>query len=341
MTKTVTPVEERGYSDFYRKEGERIVCELCRHYCKLKEGQVGICGVNMNDGGRLKTLVYGKVSALNIDPIEKKPLYHFLPGTTALSLGTVGCNFKCPFCQNWQISQSKEIEAGYEVTPEQLVALALEKGCKSIAYTYNEPTIFYPFARDVALLAKEHGIKNVFVSNGLETPEVIEDMQGVIDGFNIDIKGFNPEYYKKTLKGSLEGVLDTLKRLKEGGFWVECTTLIVPGDNDSDEELGKIAHFIADELDPYTPWHISAFHPDYKLQDKGPTPLQTLQRAERIGREAGLAYIYMGNVPTDGITHCPGCGLELIVRHGYHVVKNVLENGHCPACHRAIEGVWA
>jgi pyruvate formate lyase activating enzyme len=340
MEKIVTPVEERGYSGFYREEGDRIVCELCRHYCKLKEGQTGICGVNKNEGGRLKTLVYGKVSALNIDPIEKKPLYHFLPASFALSLGTVGCNFQCPFCQNWQISQTKDLSGSYDVTPEQLVDAAVEKGCKTIAYTYNEPTIFYPFARDVALLAKERGIKNIFVSNGLETPEVIEDMQGVIDGFNIDIKGFNPDYYKKTLKGSLEGVLDTLRRLKRGGFWVECTTLIVPGDNDSDEELTKIAEFIAKELDPYTPWHISAFHPDYKVNDKLPTPLETLKRAEAIGKKAGLAYIYMGNVPEDGITACPGCGLELIVRRGYHVTKNILADGHCPACNRAIEGVW-
>ena len=326
--------------NFYRPEGDRIVCELCRHYCKLKEGQVGICGVNKNEGGRLKNLVYGRVSALNIDPVEKKPLYHFLPGSLTLSLGTVGCNFRCPFCQNWQISQTHDPGGSYEVTPEQLVAAALERGCKSIAYTYNEPTIFYPFARDVATLAKKHGLKNIFVSNGMESPEMIEDMRGIIDGFNIDIKSFDSEYYKKVLKGSLEGVLDTLKRLKEGGFWVECTTLIVPGDNDSDEELTKIAEFIAGELDPYTPWHISAFHPDYKVNDKLPTPLETLKRAEAIGKKAGLAYIYLGNVPEDGITYCPGCGLELIIRRGYHVTKNILIHGHCPACNRKIEGVW-
>lgn len=340
MEKILTPVGERGFSDFYSKKGERIVCELCRHYCKLKEGQVGICGVNKNEGGRLKTLVYGKASALNIDPIEKKPLYHFLPGSKALSIGTVGCNFQCPFCQNWQISQTKDLSGSYDVSPEQLIELALERGCETIAYTYNEPTIFYPFARDVAILAKERGIKNVFVSNGMETPEVIEDMHGLIDAFNIDIKGFNSEYYKKTLKGSLEGVLDTLKLLKEKKIWVECTTLIVPGDNENDEELGKIAHFIADELDPYTPWHISAFHPDYKVQDKGPTTLDTLKRAEAIGKKAGLAYIYMGNVIEVGITSCPGCGLELITRRGYYVTKNILNHGHCPACNRQIEGVW-
>ena len=282
-------IDERAFRDFYRKEADRIVCTLCRHYCKLKDGQTGICGVNANESGRLIKLVYGKVSALNIDPVEKKPLYHFLPASSALSIGTVGCNFRCPFCQNWQISQSREIEGSHDISPQELVSLALERGCESIAYTYNEPTIFYPFAKDVAILAREHGIKNIFVSNGMESPEVIEDMKGVIDAFNIDLKSFDEEYYKKVLKGSLEGVLDTLKRLKEGGFWVEVTTLIVPGDNDSDEELHKIAAFIAEELDPFTPWHISAFHPDYKVKDRLPTPIETLNRAREIGRSHSLA----------------------------------------------------
>jgi len=331
---------QRGFSNFYKRDGDRIVCQLCRHYCKLKENQVGICGVNKNENGRLKTLVYGKVSAINIDPVEKKPLYHFLPSTTSLSIGTVGCNMKCPFCQNWQISQTASLDGSYEVTPEQLVAIALDKGCKSISYTYNEPTIFYPFARDVAILAKKYGLKNIFVSNGLESPEVIEDMKGIIDGFNIDIKSFKKDYYKKTLKGSLEGVLDTAKRLKQNGFWVEITTLIVPGDNDSQEELGSIASFISNELDPFTPWHISAFHPDYKVTDKLPTPIEVLQKAQAIGIKNGLKYIYMGNVAIDGITYCPGCGLELIKRVGFRVVKNILNEGKCPACNREIEGVW-
>ena len=325
---------------FYKAQGDKIVCLLCRHYCKLKEGQVGICGVNKNENGKLVNLVYGKVSAINIDPIEKKPLYHFLPASTSLSIGTVGCNFKCPFCQNWQISQTSSLEGSYDITPNQLVDIALEKGCKSISYTYNEPTIFYPFAKDVALLAKEAGLKNVFVSNGFETPEIIEDMVGVIDAFNIDIKGFSSEYYKKYLKGDLNGVLDTLKLLKKHNFWVECTTLIVPGDNDSDEELGKIANFIANELDIDTPWHISAFHPDFKVQEKEATSIETLQRAFNIGKEAGLNYIYMGNVLSDGITYCPECNKELIWRTGFSVRKNILSDGKCPKCGTAIAGIW-
>jgi len=325
---------------FYKAQGDKIVCLLCRHYCKLKEGQVGICGVNKNENGKLVNLVYGKVSAINIDPIEKKPLYHFLPASTSLSIGTVGCNFKCPFCQNWQISQTSSLEGSYDITPKQLVDIALEKGCKSISYTYNEPTIFYPFAKDVALLAKEAGLKNVFVSNGFETPEIIEDMVGIIDAFNIDIKGFNSEYYKKYLKGDLNGVLDTLKLLKKHNFWVECTTLIVPGDNDSDEELGKIANFIANELNVDTPWHISAFHPDFKVQEKSATPIETLQRAFNIGKEAGLNYIYMGNVLSDGITYCPNCHEELIRRTGFSVRKNIISDGKCPKCGTAIAGIW-
>jgi pyruvate formate lyase activating enzyme len=325
---------------YYKEDGNRIVCLLCRHYCKLKEDQVGICGVNKNENGKLKNMVYGKVAALNVDPIEKKPLYHFLPSTTSLSLGTVGCNFQCPFCQNWQISQTKELEGSYEISPAQIVDLALEKGCKSISYTYNEPTIFYPFAKDIALLGKEKGLKSVFVSNGLETPEVIEDMKGVIDAFNIDLKSFDPAYYKKTLKGSLEGVLDTLKRLKQGGFWVEVTTLIVPGTNDSKEEITKIAEFIANEMDIYTPWHISAFHPDYKMTDTDGTSLDKLLEAKKIGEKAGLKYIYLGNVPNMSITVCPKCGYEVIKRSAFRVLENDLVDGKCPKCHRAIEGVW-
>ncbi len=325
---------------YYKRDNEKIVCLLCRHYCKLKEGQVGICGVNANEHGELKNLVYGKVAAINVDPVEKKPLYHFLPSTTSLSIGTVGCNFKCPFCQNWQISQTKDFDSSHDLSPEEIVKLAIKHNCKSISYTYNEPTIFYPFAKDIALLAKRHDIRSIYVSNGLETPEIIEDMKGVIDAFNIDLKSFNPDYYKKTLKGSLDGVLDTLKRLKKGGFWVEVTTLIVPNVNDSSEELKQIASFIANEMDIYTPWHISAFHPDYKMSDGNSTTMEMMLRAKEIGEMVGLKYIYMGNVKNDAITKCPDCGYDLIKRVGFSVVYNHLKDGKCPRCNRSIEGVW-
>ncbi len=313
---------------------------LCRHYCNLKEGQTGICGVNKNEGNRLVNLVYGKAAALNIDPIEKKPLYHFLPGTTALSLGTVGCNLKCPFCQNWQISQTGDISFSEEVSPAQIVDLAVKNNCKTIAYTYNEPSIFYPFAHDIAVLAKQHGIKNIFVSNGMESPEAVNDMKGIIDAFNIDLKSFNTDFYKKTLKGSLEGVLDTLKLLRKNGFWIEVTTLIVPGENDSDAELNDIASFIANELGNHTPWHISAFYPQYKMLDKKRTSLQSLQKAYETGLQKGLKYVYKGNVAERGITVCPDCGRELIVRKGYYVSKYNLDNGACKYCGTKIEGVW-
>jgi len=329
-----------GYSDLYKKQQDRIVCQLCRHYCQLREDQTGICGVNQNHKGSLKNLVYGEISAFNIDPVEKKPLYHFLPGSRTLSLGTVGCNLKCPFCQNWQLSQTREIDNSTEITPAQVVALAQEHSCQSIAYTYNEPTIFYPFAREIALQARAEGIRSIFVSNGMETREMIADMQGVIDGFNIDLKSFDPEYYKRYLKGSLEGVLDTLRYLVERGFWVEVTTLIVPGDNDSDAQLHQIAAFIAEELGVSVPWHISAFYPQYKVKHKSPTPLSTLQRAEEIAIEHGLSYVYKGNVFEETATCCPQCGTVLITREGYRITENRLQEGRCPTCHKEIEGIW-
>ena len=318
----------------------RIVCNLCHHACKLKEGQIGICGVNKNVGGELKTLVYGHPIALNVDPVEKKPLYHFLPGTKVLSFGTVGCNFKCPFCQNWDISQSKQVNEEIEVSPQQMVQLAQEHGAASIAYTYNEPTIFYPYAKDIGLIAKEKGIKNIFVSNGFESEAMVEDMASWVDAANIDLKSWDDAYYKKVLKGGLEEVKDTLRRMVKSGIWVEVTTLLIEGDNDSDQDLREMAAFIADELGTHVPWHLSAFHPDYKMQDHESTGLATLQRAERIGKEAGLKYIYLGNVAVETSTYCPQCGAKVIERYGYGHIVNHLEDGRCPQCHSVIEGVW-
>ena len=325
---------------YYEKTSKGIKCLLCRHYCNLASGQTGICGVNKNENGELKNLVYGKVAAFNIDPIEKKPLYHFLPGSKALSIGTVGCNLKCPFCQNWQISQTGNLSFSEEVTPEQIVMSAVEHNCDTIAYTYNEPTVFYPFAKDTAVLAKERGIKNIFVSNGMESPEVIEDMKGLFDAFNIDLKSFNADYYRRTLKGNLEDVLDTLKLIKNSGFWLEVTTLVVPGQNDSDEELKQIAGFISSELGQDTPWHISAFYPTYKMTNLPRTSYRALQRAQKIGSSQGLKFIYKGNVSEPGTTFCPECGTELITRYGYTVSKNIITNGRCPKCNTKIEGVW-
>ena len=327
---------------YYEKiEGkEKIKCLLCRHYCQLKEGQVGICGVNKNVEGELKNLVYGHPVALNVDPVEKKPLYHVLPGSKVLSFGTVGCNFKCPFCQNWDISQEHKINEQIEVSPEQMVELAFQEGARSIAYTYNEPTIFYPYAKDIGVIAKEKGLKNIFVSNGFESPEIVEDMASWVDAANIDLKSWDDAYYKKVLKGGLEEVKDTLRRMVKAGIWVEVTTLIIPGENDSDEDLREMAEFIANDLGQHVPWHLSAFFPNYKMMDHEATKLETLERAKRIGQEAGLEYIYLGNVPVHGDTYCPDCNTLLIDRTGYTVTTNMLKEGHCPKCNREIEGIW-
>ena len=322
------------------EKSNKIMCMLCQHFCQLKEGQVGICGVNKNENGALKTLVYGHPSALNLDPVEKKPMYHLLPGTSALSLGTVGCNFKCPFCQNWQISQEHSVDTSVDISPQKMVDLAIENGAASIAYTYNEPTIFYPYAKDIGVIARERGLKNIFVTNGFESEEVVKDMASWLDAANVDLKSWDDAYYKKVLKGGLEAVKETLRNMVKEGIWVEVTTLLIEGDNDSDADLKAMAAFIADELGKHVPWHLSAFHPDYKMQDHESTKLQTLERAKKIALEAGLEYVYLGNVPIHGNTYCPDCGTLLIDRTGYSVTQNKLVDGHCPKCNREIEGVW-
>ncbi|MGB5791313.1 AmmeMemoRadiSam system radical SAM enzyme [Poseidonibacter sp.] len=325
---------------YYKKDKDKLVCLLCSYYCKLKTNQIGICGVNKNTGDKIECLVYGHISALNIDPIEKKPLYHFLPKSKSLSLGTVGCNFKCPFCQNYGISQEKNIDKSKYYSPKDIVNIALQYNCDSISYTYNEPTIFYPYAKDIAIEAKKHGIKNVYVSNGFESKEVIDDMVGIIDAVNIDLKCFNDKYYKKELGGNLNQVLENLKHFKKNGIWLEITTLIVPTKNDTYEELEKIAKFIKDELDIYTPWHLSSFHPDYKDLDLPRTSLETLKMAKKIGEDNGLKYVYIGNVPYENSTFCPNCNEVIIKRNRFEVLQNSIKNQHCPKCLYKIQGVY-
>ena len=328
-------------SRFYKPyDDRRIICTLCQHYCKIKEGKTGICGVNKNVGDRVECLVYGYPSALAIDPIEKKPLYHFLPNSKSFSLGTVGCNFHCSFCQNWSISQTSNIDKSRYFAPKDIVALAYKHQCASIAYTYNEPTIFYPYARDIAIEAQKYGIKNIFVTNGYESVEVIEDMVGIIDAANVDLKAFNEEYYQKSLGGNLKKVLDNLKLFVKKGIWIEVTTLIIPNKNDSSEELSSIANFIAKELGVHVPWHISAFHPNYKEQDTPQTSLDRLELAYNIGKEAGLNYIYMGNVGVENPTLCPKCKRILIERHYYAVSSNSLVDGCCLSCGYKLDGIF-
>jgi len=327
---------------FYKKlNNNKFQCLLCNHYCKLKEGQVGICGVNKNVGDKIECLVYGYIAALNIDPVEKKPLYHFQPKTKTLSLGTVGCNFKCSFCQNHSISQEKIVNKSRYFSPKEIVEIAIKNNCDSISYTYNEPTIFFPYIKDIATLAKKRGLKNIMVTNGFESDEVISSMKGLIDAANVDLKSFNAKYYKKELGGNLEVIKENLKKLVKNGIWIEVTTLVIPGINDSDEELKAIANFIANELGIKVPWHLSAFHPDYKMLNRPRTSYEILKKAFDIGKEAGLKYVYIGNILVDDDTICPKCNHLVLKRVGFETVidnrKNYL---YCKNCNTKLDGVF-
>ncbi len=330
---------------FWETEDDLVVrCTLCPHLCRVKDGKYGICGVRKNLNGKLFTLVYAQAAALHVDPIEKKPLFHFFPGSRSLSIATVGCNFSCRFCQNWSLSQSSRGKdrqiSGQIVPPAQVVELAVEHDCRTIAFTYSEPTIFYEYAFDTAKLAAEKNIYGIFISNGYISPEPLAAIRPYLFGFNVDLKSFNPEYYRQVLGAKLEPVLESLRMIKQLGFWLEVTTLIVPTQNDSDEELTKIAEFICG-LGPETPWHVSAFHPDYKMTNLPRTSVETLRRARRIGLDAGLHYVYTGNIPGDDgeSTFCPKCGSRVIHRHGFAIMENRITDGHCPDCDRLIDGI--
>lgn len=322
----------------------KVRCHLCAHRCIIGEGRRGICSVRENRQGILYSLVYGKLSSTAIDPIEKKPLFHFQPGSTSLSLSTVGCNMRCQHCQNSSLSQYPcEHEGqivGAETTPEQIVDLAANEGCRSISYTYTEPTIFMEFALDCARLAHDKGIKNVFVSNGFMTPESARMIIPYLDGNNIDLKG-DEEFYKNVCAARLDPVKETIRIMMEEGVWVEVTTLIIPGLNDSEEVLRGIADFIK-SLDTAIPWHVTAFYPTYKMLDRRRTPEETLVWARRMGFEAGLKYVYEGNVRSEGgeNTYCPRCKELLVERIRFNVITNALRKGHCPKCDTLIEGVW-
>jgi pyruvate formate lyase activating enzyme len=327
-------------------EDGAVRCNLCAHRCEIRPGRRGICAVRENRDGTLHSLVYGRLIARGIDPIEKKPLYHLLPGTLSYSVATVGCNFRCRFCQNADIAQMpadrKGSIMGAPISPADVVSQARRGNCATIAYTYTEPTVFFEFARDTAKLARENGLRNVWVSNGYMTPEALEMIGPYLDGANIDLKSFSDDFYKKICGARLEPVLETLRGLAARKILVEATTLIVPDLNDDPEELRRLAGFIAEELSPDTPWHISRFHPTYRLTDRPPTPVETLRAAYEIGKEAGLRHVYMGNVTGRGgeDTDCPGCGETLIRRRGFAVTENRLAGGTCPDCGAAVHGVW-
>jgi pyruvate formate lyase activating enzyme len=346
----------------------RVRCVLCPHDCRIPDGAKGACGVRVNRHGTLYTIVYDRVVARNIDPIEKKPLFHFLPGSTAYSIGTVGCNLRCAFCQNWDISQwpkralphhvewatdddarvgCPELAAlgesipGEAVSPEEIVRGAARAGAATTAYTYPEPTIFFELALETARLARESGIRNIFVSNGFISEEPLRQIAGLLDAINIDLKSFREETYRRVSRARLAPILEAIRLYHALGVWTEVTTLVIPGLNDSDEELREIAEFIA-SVDPAIPWHVSQFYPAWKMMDRDVTPVATLNRAREIGVQAGLRFVYQGNVPgSDGeSTHCPGCNELVIGRYGLTMLENRLHNGACAGCGERIEGIW-
>lgn len=328
----------------YEKLPDGMVrCELCSHLCERRDGGKGICRVRENRGGTLYTLVYGRTISQQVDPIEKKPLFHFHPGTTAFSIATPGCNFHCRWCQNCAISQmprEQDFIDGTPATPEQIVAAAQRARCRTIAYTYTEPTIFFEYAYDIARLAQPAGLANVYITNGYMTDRMMETFAPWLDAVNIDLKAFRDRTYRKFVGATLEPVLRSLKTVKRLGIWLEVTTLVIPGLNDDPAEIRDAVSFIADELGPDTPWHISRFFPAYKMTDVPPTPLAKLEEARDIGRAAGLQYVYLGNVARGEDTFCPGCGAPLIQRSGYRIRQNRLTpNGRCPDCDAAIPGV--
>ncbi|MBN2061724.1 MAG: AmmeMemoRadiSam system radical SAM enzyme [Deltaproteobacteria bacterium] len=329
----------------YEKLKDNMVrCYLCNHRCLIKEGERGLCGVRENTGGILSSLVYGRVIARNVDPIEKKPLFHFLPGSRSYSIATVGCNFKCVFCQNSEISQMpterREI-LGERMNPEEIVNDALKTHSSTISYTYTEPTIFYELAFDTARTAVSEGLRNIFVTNGYMTEECLKDIFPNLHGANIDLKSFDDGFYKKQCSARLKPVLKSIETMKKMDIWVEVTTLLIPGLNDSEEELKSIARFLVD-LDPYIPWHISRFHPTYHLLDSDPTPVASIHKAKEIGTGLGLKYVYTGNIPGDEgeKTLCHNCGTLLIDRYGFSVRINRVMDNKCPDCGTVIPGVW-
>ena len=318
-------------------------CGLCPRRCVIPDGRRGYCGVRENRGGVLYTLVYAKPVAIHIDPIEKKPLFHFLPASTAYSIATAGCNLKCKFCQNWEISQSRPEELDYVyLTPQDLVEKVKASGSPTIAYTYSEPTIFYEYMLETAKLARGKGLRNMMHSNGYINEAPLKELAKYLDAANIDLKGFSDEYYAKLTEGTLEPVLNSLKLLKKEGVHVEITTLILSGFNDDEALIRKMCLWIRENLGPETPLHFSRFFPMYKLTGLHPTPVEALKRARQVAMNCGLKYVYLGNIPEDPAenTYCPGCGKIVIERRGFFVAQNDLKDGKCKFCGERIAGVW-
>lgn len=335
------------------KDGS-VQCGLCSHFCHMDAGGRGLCGVRENRGGALVSLVYGLPAAVSVDPVEKKPLYHFLPGSRIFSLGTMGCNLSCTFCQNATLSQSPRLGqriTGHAIDPAALVAAALDSGSQSIAYTYSEPTVFFELVEDTARLAVEKGLKNVLVTNGFMSAQCLDAFgpavlgsgaPGLIQAANVDLKAFTEAFYQERCGAKLAPVLKNLVHMRELGWWLEVTTLLIPGLNDSPAELAELAGFIASQLGSQTPWHISRFHPDYKMSDRPVTPTETLLLARDVGRAAGLDFVYIGNAagPGFGHTRCPACHAVVVQREGFRCGREGLKDGACRACGARLPGIW-
>ncbi|MFA7060212.1 MAG: AmmeMemoRadiSam system radical SAM enzyme [Pedobacter sp.] len=328
---------------YVRKAGDHVRCGLCRFRCLIGDGARGICAVRENQGGTLYSLVYGKLCVEHVDPIEKKPLFHVMPGSKSYSIATVGCNFHCRHCQNYTISQvsSNATIQGAEQTPQEIVKKAIDNGCRSISYTYTEPTIFFEFAYDTARLAKAAGLSNIFVTNGYISKDALETIAPFLDAANIDLKGFTEGFYRNIVHARLSEVLDSIIEYRKQGIWIEITTLIIPGLNDSNSELQGIASFITSNLGVDTPWHVTQFYPTHQITDRPRTPVETLRMAREIGNEAGLRFVYEGNVPGEGgeNTLCPSCSALLIQRYGFQIESNRIISGACPDCGLSIAGI--
>ena len=326
-----------------------VKCLACNHYCTIAPGHTGVCGVRENRDGQLFSLVYDRVVAADVDPIEKKPIFHFKPGSLSYSIAAPGCNFNCRFCQNADISQVRDRGAdpftgrlaGEAMTPEAIVAKAVEQGCQSISYTYTEPTVFFELVLDTAMLAKDAGLANIIVTNGFMSPKLLQASAAVLDAANVDLKSFSDGFYTRYCNGRLEPVKQTLKTMVDLGIMVEVTTLVIPGLNDDPNELGQMASFIAGELGPSTPWHLSRFHPAFKLNQIEPTPVETLEKVCDIAVSAGLVNVYTGNVPgARENTCCPACGQTVVKRSGYSVENLLTQTNKCPGCGSSVFGIY-
>jgi len=330
--------------------GPTVACRLCSHRCHIDPGKHGVCTVRVNDAGALRTRVYGRAVAEHVDPIEKKPLYHFLPSSTTFSIAAVGCNMKCAFCQNWSISQAsgqRVDDGGIEdygsaLTPEKIVAAALMHKCDSVSFTYTEPTVFFEYALATAKIAKAEGLRTIFVSNGYMTPECLDMIGPYLDACNIDLKSFRNDFYRRYCGATLAPVLESLKKIRAMGIWLEVTTLVITGENDSAGELEEIAGFIGKELGSDVPWHVSRFFPNYCMSSRDITGAPVIEMAVKVGKDAGLSYVYAGNIDIARDTSCPGCGETVISRCGYRTDLRKIDTaaGSCRGCGAKISGIF-